>query len=1346
MLQAAIRLLVPMVLVGLLSFCGCSEGSMSEDTDSFADRMAQEVVSGDARQGCDDGNPCTDDVELADGTCKNLPIVGFACDDENACTSGDSCNDEGVCGGQENVDCDDGNSCTVDSCDPASGCVNEGLADGADCQDGSYCTVGEVCQNSVCVGGTPVDCSVQDEADDCVEVMCNPASGECDKPEFLADGHPCKDGNPCTDGDSCDGMGDCIPGVPHDCPVQHPCKTSWCNKEANEGTNPCVQDWVAKDTLCDDNNACTDSDGCQFVDEDRVQMKCTGLPLDCNDENPCSSDSCNKETGCAYTALANGTPCNKASDPCAVSGACEAGECVGALGNKCDDNNPCTDDGCFPETGECSHEYNTASCDDGNECTTADICVQGVCAGSAVDCAGIESPCLQPICNPASGVCDMPVDDGTACPDADLCNGEETCLGGACTDGEPVLCEDDGNECIQDVCVPETGQCGLPVEDGLPCGDGNVCDGGAVCKAGVCVQGEPIACPDDGNACVDDVCNPLTGQCGIFMEDGTGCEDGSLCTDNDVCQAGQCHAGTNATCDDSNMCTDDICIPETGCDFQPNGLECEDGSKCTVGDLCVGGECIGGEAPNCDDGKECTGDSCNTESGCVNANVGNGTPCGQLAGWTCLDGECQCQQDCQGKVCGDDGCGGNCGECPEGKACQNGQCNCVPDCTGKECGDDGCGGECGPCVGAQEVCIGDQCVCQPACAGKQCGTDGCGGDCGSCDDANDCTKDTCNAQGQCEHEVDDNFCTFYFYDGDDDGFGVDGNKKCLCEPWGKYTATQGGDCDDKDEFSYPDAAEICDGGDNDCDNEKDEEFAVGQPCDSDDSDKCENGTFTCTADGKGVECINEDPKDIIEICNSGLDEDCDGLKDENEEDAVGCVSFYFDADEDGFGVDDKKCLCEPEGKYAALEAGDCNDEEELIFPGAWPACTGGCSDGVADETEECDDGNTVAGDGCDKCKFGEFQLPVPEVCTVAVYGLAAASDGKKAVVVWSCDTDTLWHEIFHVGVALDPNTRSPLVVWGPEAVPSTTYQTQFHPDVAMNPQGNHMAVWMSHHEDGQQVYGRCFDEAGIPMGDEFHIPASGSQYHRYPKVTWANSGFLVVWAAGSGAGLGTLMGRLYSEACQPIGGDIEYAPLGTTGLDKWFDVSYGSGEQILLAWSGQTVDDKGLFGRLLSASGSSLGQTFPIAVQSLGYPVKATLQSAVFVANSQLAVAYAGFKTSQEPYYYPRLAVGSADEDVWSATDVPVDPASHINSDYHGPVKVVTGPDGVLAVFWNDQKLRFRILDSQGNPLSEAKVVHKFTQPQYTAQHDLCTVDGELYLMAWTQSVLGGAPWLKLSK
>ena len=93
-----------------------------------------------------------------------------------------------------------------------------------------------------------------------------------------------------------------------------------------------------------------------------------------------------------------------------------------------------------------------------------------------------------------------------------------------------------------------------------------------------------------------------------------------------------------------------------------------------------------------------------------------------------------CAPDCDGRACGDDGCGGVCGTCPTVKpVCEGGVCLCEPDCTGKACGPDGCFGNCGTCPLVAPACTDEGLCCAPDCAGKVCGDDGCGGICGKCD-------------------------------------------------------------------------------------------------------------------------------------------------------------------------------------------------------------------------------------------------------------------------------------------------------------------------------------------------------------------------------------------------------------------------------------------------------------------------------------------------------------------------------------------------------------------------------------------------------------------------------------
>ncbi|HQE72809.1 MAG TPA: putative metal-binding motif-containing protein, partial [Myxococcota bacterium] len=66
-------------------------------------------------------------------------------------------------------------------------------------------------------------------------------------------------------------------------------------------------------------------------------------------------------------------------------------------------------------------------------------------------------------------------------------------------------------------------------------------------------------------------------------------------------------------------------------------------------------------------------------------------------------------------------------------------------------------------------------------------------------------------------------CTPYYFDNDRDGFGVTENMKCLCGPEGRYDTKKSGDCNDQNANIHPDAKEICDGIDNDCDDQVDED-------------------------------------------------------------------------------------------------------------------------------------------------------------------------------------------------------------------------------------------------------------------------------------------------------------------------------------------------------------------------------------------------------------------------------------------------------------------------------------------------------------------------------------------
>ncbi len=74
-----------------------------------------------------------------------------------------------------------------------------------------------------------------------------------------------------------------------------------------------------------------------------------------------------------------------------------------------------------------------------------------------------------------------------------------------------------------------------------------------------------------------------------------------------------------------------------------------------------------------------------------------------------------------------------------------------------------------------------------------------------------------------------------------------------------------------------------------------------------------------------------------EICN-GIDDNCDGITD--AENSSGCMIYYYDSDNDNYGVNNSKCLCNPTGYYSALLMNDCNDSDSAVNPGATEICNG----------------------------------------------------------------------------------------------------------------------------------------------------------------------------------------------------------------------------------------------------------------------------------------------------------------------------------------------------------------------------------------------------------------------
>lgn len=326
--------------------------------------------------------------------------VGNDTDDEHApdvcvpACDGKMCG-EGGCGGEfECGPCAASQECIAGTCECAPAC------DGKECGDdgcGGACGACEgktSCTSGQCV---PVACKVDADCDDlntCTDNACD--EGTCKHEDDIV---PCNDGDPCTLDDACAG-GQCK-GSPKDCTGS----SDVCNNGVCIG-GLCQQE--PKSSSCEDGDPCTLNDSCVGGLCIGIAMNCDGLDDACND-GVCTNGGCEKQpkTG----SCTDGNACSE-GDTC-LDGDCQAGAPV-----DCDDDNICTIDICSASTG-CKYTPAIGVCDDGDDCTLGDACMNGSCVGNPMDCDDGD-PCTLDVC--ADATCQSsPVAEGASCGDKEAC-------------------------------------------------------------------------------------------------------------------------------------------------------------------------------------------------------------------------------------------------------------------------------------------------------------------------------------------------------------------------------------------------------------------------------------------------------------------------------------------------------------------------------------------------------------------------------------------------------------------------------------------------------------------------------------------------------------------------------------------------------------------------------------------------------------------------------------------------------------------------------------------------------------------------------------------------------------
>ncbi len=606
----SVRLAVLGALAALVtaafSGCGGDDGSGSGVTPLFDAGACLSDLQ------CDDGNPCTIDSCGEGGACVPVPQPnGDALEQESGDCSRTVCENGVTKEVPDSGDvADDGNACTLDSCEG-------GLPKHAPKIEGASCQVGR--GSGSCFGGS------------CV-VLCTSgnASSQCD------DENSCTEDAcvPCS-AEQCSGQGICSHSGLSGMLLPDALQTAGDCKELR-----CVQGEEQEVTddfdVPEDFNECT-NDVCKGgipLNEPRgVRASCSGGVCradgkcvecievsDCEalGQDECRGPRCGADGFCTFVDTPDGTrlPTDRQTD-----GDCRDLVCDGSgsirteiADDPPDDGNACTTDTCV--SGSPSHVRLPAGtpCGGTNTCTSFGTC----CTPTTCSVAGRS-------CGSLSDGCGATLDCGT-CPPGDSCSGG-TCR---CSNG-----------------VRDGGEAGVDCGGTCPsaCPNGTACFSPTQCTSGACVDG----------FCCNEACGGLCRSC---RQTRTGQPDGTCANvTNGTDPDGECSAESTTSCGRTGMCFNGAC------GLHPAGTVCAaptcSGSTQSNADTCNGtGTCVDGGSASCGGSYVCSAGSCQsctdgsrngTETG---VDCGGGSPCGR-----CGNGQpCGAPSDCTSNACVDGVC------------------------------------------------------------------------------------------------------------------------------------------------------------------------------------------------------------------------------------------------------------------------------------------------------------------------------------------------------------------------------------------------------------------------------------------------------------------------------------------------------------------------------------------------------------------------------------------------------------------------------------------------------------------------------------------------------------------
>ncbi len=630
--------------------------------------------------------------------------------------------------------------------------------------------------------------------------------------------------------------------------------------------------------------------------------------------------------------------------------------------------------------------------------------------------------------------------------------------------------------------------------------------------------------------------------------------------------------------------------------------------------------------------------------------------------------------------------------------------------------------------------------------------------------------DNCNAATDEENGLD---CSFYYYDGDGDTYGITSIKKCLCAALDLYRATVGGDCDDSAASSYPGGTETCAAGDQNCDGTDNEENADGCSPFYFDGDADEYGRddlatrcFCSASISTGYRApVGGDCRDAdnainpgkIEVCEpdgtTPIDNNCNGFL--NEENATGCKNYFYDGDRDGHGLTGSayKCYCTGGNvglRYTSLLADDCNDSDATISGGLPELCDdkdNNCN-GNTDEDNASDctiyyfdnDRDGYGYTSLSECKCvpdiaGRFDTTVPDDCNddnssiypgnsvcgydgncdlILLDPLEECDDGNS--IEWDGCTQCLISEVRINGQVSDEQS------WPSAAATSdgkwaVTYST------VRNTTGEDIAI-------------RILNSNGTTSSSEMIAATYNANTQSHPDIAALSDSLVLVWESFGEDG------DNYGIAARIMNNDgtpkyPEFLINGTTsGSQSKAAVAVGPSDKIITVWQSGVQDGsfEGVYGRMHTTPGTAATGETLIPQTTVGSQSNPDVAS--YPAGSKFVVTWTS-QVTVTPGTDTRIFFRIFDMDFTPLTNEVQVTNSGTNLVGQDKSAVASlGSAGFVVAFednsvdGNDKGIRYRAFDWAGNALG-APALANTTTANMQAAPSVAALSTSTFIIAW---------------